>query len=95
MKSLLFVIPSFAIGGITSSLRSLLSTLDYSKVQVDIFCRQKIGPLKDAFPNSFILAENVFLSASIEESGKMKRVLFLFFKVFLENYFYKLNNIRH
>lgn len=79
-KRLLFVIPSFAIGGITSSLHSLLSALDYSKVEIDIFCRQKTGPLKDAFPKAKILPENIWLSAGIEEGSCMKKICFGFFK---------------
>lgn len=80
MKKLLFVIPSFAIGGITSSLRSLLASLDYNEVEVDIFCRQKIGPMKDAFPRAEILPENIWLSASIENGNWVKKSFFQFFK---------------
>lgn len=79
-KRLLFVIPNFAIGGITSSLRALLSALDYSKVDVDIFCRQKTGPLKEGFTQVRILPENIWLSAGIEEGGLLKKLSFSIFK---------------
>lgn len=81
-KKLLFVIPNFTIGGITSSLWALLSALDYSKLEVDIFCRQKTGALIDAFTQVRILPENIWLSAGIEEGNIMTRLAFGFFKGF-------------
>lgn len=77
MKKILFVIPSFAIGGITSSLQSLLSSLDYNKIEVDLFCRQKIGPMQDAYPKCTIMPENLWLSTRIIEGGVVKKALFL------------------
>ena len=79
-KRILFVIPNFAIGGITSSLRALLSVLDYSKMDVDIFCRQKTGALKDAFTQARILPESIWLSAGIEEGGLFQKLGFSLFK---------------
>lgn len=79
-KRLLFVIQNFEIGGITSSLRSLLAALDYSKVEVDLFCREKSGPLKNAFHNANILSENIWLSSLIREGNVLKKMLSLFIK---------------
>ena len=77
---LLFVIPSFAIGGITSSLRSLLLALDYSKLDVEIFCREKVGPLKNAFPQARTLPENIWLSSLIKDGNLFQKALFYLFK---------------
>ena len=77
MKKVLFVIPSFAIGGVTSSLQSLLSVLDKEVVEADLFCRQKEGPMKEAYPGNRILSENIWLSSQIVEGGWIKKTLCL------------------
>ena len=75
MKRILVIIGSFAIGGSRSSLYSLLSVLDTKKVQVDVFPRERIGPLKEVMPNCRILPENIWLSHRIFEGGRLRKWL--------------------
>ena len=75
MKRVLIITGSFAIGGSRSSLYSLLSVLDTDKVQVDVFARESIGPLKDIMPNCRIIPENIWLSHHIYEGGRLRKSL--------------------
>lgn len=77
MKRILVITGSFAIGGSRSSMYSLLSVLDTKKVQVDVFARERIGPLKDIMPNCRILPENIWLSHHIYESRRLRKWLSL------------------
>ena len=77
MKRILVITGSFAIGGSRSSLYSLLSVLDTKKVQVDVFARERIGPLKDIMPNCRILPENSWLSHHIYEGSRLRKWLSL------------------
>lgn len=77
MKRILVITGSFAIGGSRSSLYSLLSVLDTKKVQVDVFARESIGPLKDIMPNCRILPENIWLSHHIYEGSRLQKWLSL------------------
>lgn len=71
MKNVLIVSGSYSIGGSRTSLCSLLSVIDSNKVHVDLFVREKIGPLKDSFVNCNILPENIWLSHRIHERGRI------------------------
>lgn len=65
MKKILIITGSFEIGGSRTSLCSLLSVLDSKKVNVDVFAREHVGPLKDNLHNCRILPENIWLSHRI------------------------------
>lgn len=75
MNRILIITGSFEIGGSRSSLYSLLSVLDMGRVQVDVFARERIGPLKDSMSNCRILPENVWLSHRIYEGSWLRRML--------------------
>ena len=73
MKKILIITGSFEIGGSRSSLYSLLSVLDPNKVQVDVFARERTGPLMDSMKNCKILPENIWLSHRILKGNKIKQ----------------------
>ena len=74
-KKILFVIPSYSIGGVTSSLYAFLSQMDKKRCDVDVFCRNHQGPMKRAFEGiSHVVPENVWLSVYILEGGKIKNL---------------------
>ena len=75
MKSILIIIGSFEIGGSRTSLSSLLSVLDPKKLQVDVFARERIGPLKDQMHNCRVLPENVWLNHRIYEGGVLQKMI--------------------
>lgn len=75
MQKVLFVIPSFAIGGTTSSLEALLSLLDKSKIEVGVFALNQTGPRKEAFESYRVLPESVWLSSKIVNGGPIKKFL--------------------
>lgn len=75
MQKVLFVIPSFAIGGTTSSLEALLSLLDKSRVEVGVFALNQSGPRKEAFEPYNVLPESVWLSSKIVHGGTIKRFI--------------------
>ena len=73
-KRILFVVPSYEIGGITSSLYSLIRNLDSNRVGISLLCRHHVGPMKQAFEQCcFVLPENVWLSLFLVESHSIKR----------------------
>lgn len=61
-KNILIVIPSFGIGGTIVSLQSLLSLIDTSKYEIDIFALDRKGVYLDKMPNCRVLPENKWLS---------------------------------
>lgn len=73
-KHILIVLQSFSMGGITSSLHSLLSVIDPQKVEVDVFARCKVGDFGESLPNCRILSENLWLSSSLVESNVLKKL---------------------
>lgn len=73
MKKILFVIPSFAIGGTTSSLEALLALLDKSQIEVGVFALNQAGPRREAFEPFTVLPESVWLSSKIVNGGPIKR----------------------
>lgn len=73
-KKILIVVPSFAIGGTIVSLHSLLSIIDTTKYEIDIFALVREGVYLDKMPNCTILPENLWLSHSCKSGGKGKRL---------------------
>lgn len=73
-KRVLFIVSEFVIGGTMSSLYSLLSVLDPSRIQVDIFSRVHKGPYYKRMPNCTILKENIWLSHTILERSFFAKV---------------------
>ncbi len=51
MKKILVILPSYHIGGITSSLYSLLSLLDTHKVNAFVYAVSDVGEYKEKMPN--------------------------------------------
>lgn len=74
MKRVLIISGSFGVGGSRTSLRSLLSVIDATRVNVDLFTREHVGPLKDSMPNCRILPENVWLSHRIYEGYFIRKI---------------------
>lgn len=74
-KKILFIVSEFCIGGTMSSLYSLLSVLDPSQIQVDIFSRLHKGPYYNRMPNCTILKENIWLSHTILESSLFAKIV--------------------
>ena len=64
-KRVLIIISSFSIGGTISSLYSLLSLIDKSKIDIDVFARSQVGPYEGKLPNCRLLDENIWLSHTI------------------------------
>lgn len=62
MKKLLIIIPSFSIGGTIVSLQSLLSLMDTSKYEIDVFALSRSGEYLERLPNCRVLPENIWLS---------------------------------
>lgn len=71
--NILFVIPSFVIGGTTSSLEAFLSLLDKSKVSPTVFALNQTGPRKESFEKYHLLPDNLWLSTKIVNGGRVKR----------------------
>ena len=61
-KKVLIVVPSFDIGGTIVSLHSLLSVIDVSKYEIDLFALTRKGVYLSKMPNCRILPENIWLS---------------------------------
>lgn len=72
-KKILFIIPSYGEGGTVSSLKAMLSLIG-SQVSVDIYPIYRVGPNKEELSNANIVDESIWLSASIKESGILKKV---------------------
>lgn len=70
--NILFVIPSFVIGGTTSSLEAFLSLLDKSRVSPAVFALNQTGPRKESFEKYHLLPENLWLSTKIVNGGCAK-----------------------
>lgn len=71
-KRVLFLMPSYEIGGITVSLYSLLSKIDPSRLQVDVYATP-IGPYKGKMPNCTELSKNIWLTYPYN-GGNLKRI---------------------
>ena len=74
-KKILIVVPSFSIGGTIVSLHSLLSVIDTTKYEIDVFALSRDGAYLDKMPNCSVLPENVWLSMRCRNVGLLKRVI--------------------
>lgn len=61
-KKILFVLPSFAVGGTTVCLSTLLSLCNKNDLDVDVFALDRKGPYIDKLTNCNVLPENIWLS---------------------------------
>lgn len=75
MKRILFIIPSFTIGGTISSLSALLASIDPSRVAIDVYSRSHLGPCRAQLTNCRILKENLFLSSVVRSRGLVMKLL--------------------
>lgn len=73
-KKILIVVPSFNIGGTIVSLHSLLSVIDTTMYDVDIFALVREGVYLDKMPNCTVLPENLWLSLRCKSGGRCKRL---------------------
>lgn len=80
-KKVLFIIPSFGMGGTLSSLKAMLSLIDNKFVKIEIFTLYKVGPNSESIPNAQILKESVWLSASIKETRGLKRYVQILLRI--------------
>ena len=69
-KRVLFVMPSYEIGGISVSLYSLLSKIDTSRIEADILAAP-VGAYKGKMPNCTELAQNIWLSYPYRGGGML------------------------
>lgn len=62
MKTILFIIDSYNIGGTIVSLQSLLSALDTNRYKTDVYAVSDEGILRSKMTNTRILAANPWLA---------------------------------
>lgn len=67
-KRVLFVLPRYEIGGTTISLYSLLSKIDPSRLEVDVFAKP-VGAYKGKMPNCKELPQNIWISYPYMKGG--------------------------
>lgn len=72
-KKILIIIPSFSIGGTIVSLHSLLSLMDTSKYEIDVFALSRSGEYLNRLPNCRVLPENMWLSLRYFGSNPLKK----------------------
>ena len=73
-KRVLIVVHSFSIGGTIVSLHSLLSVIDTTRYEIDIFALVHEGVYLDKMPNCTVLPENIWLSHRYKNGGLYKRL---------------------
>ena len=76
MKKLLFVLPSFTIGGTTVSTKNLISLLDSEKYDISVLAMSNTGELKDLYLSCKQLKSNIFLSSLSLNSWKLEPNVF-------------------
>ena len=81
-KKILFVIPSFSVGGTISSLVALLPVIK-DKYDVSIYSRSALGGNRILFKDYQILKENVWLSNTVRSQGRIIYVISLFVQFIL------------
>lgn len=74
MTKILFVIPSFTIGGTVISLQSLLFQIKES-YDISIYSRSSLGGKKSLFRDYRVLKENIWLSTTVRSRGLMTYLL--------------------
>lgn len=83
-KRVLIVVPSFSIGGTIVSLHALLSLMDTSKYEIDVFALSRSGEYLERLPNCRVLPENIWLSLRYFGRNPLKKFfvcLLRFFRV--------------
>lgn len=80
-KKVLIVVPSFAIGGTIVSLNSMLSLIDTSRYDINIFALSRGGEYLNRLPNCTILPENMWLSHSVNGLGRFKGCVNKIFRI--------------
>lgn len=81
MKKILFILPSFGVGGVTSSLSGLLSCVDTQTIQADVFALYDNGPSRSILSNCNFLSNNIWWSVSIKNLPFCKKVILLLFRI--------------
>lgn len=74
MRTILIVLPSYAIGGTTLSLYALLSKIDPSILKVDVLAKPE-GYYNGRMPNCKELGENFWLSYPLVKGSAFKKTL--------------------
>ena len=80
MKKVLVILQEFNVGGILSSLSSLLDNIDSYSVHVDVFALYAVGESTNKLHNCNILEENIWLSSSIKHGSIIRKILVVFFR---------------
>lgn len=81
-KRVLIVVPSFSIGGTIVSLHALLSLMNISKYEIDVFALSRSGEYLNRIPNCQILPENVWLSLRYFGRNPLKKFFVRLLRVF-------------
>ena len=90
MEKVLFILPSYHIGGITSSLYSLLSLLDRNKVESFVYAVSDVGEYKEKLPNCKELRADWRFSRSSDGLHGVQKLLHKG-KLFVEECFKKIH----
>ena len=84
-KRVLFVIPSFKIGGTISSLAAFLPAIK-ENYDISIYSRSSLGDCRELFDDYHIIKENVWLSNTVRSRGRLvlllSRIIQLMLKCF-------------
>lgn len=75
-KKILFVIPGFHIGGTTISLNNMLSLVDTTRYEIDLFALVASGTYKEKMKNCTILQDNLFYSSIIKSKTPLRLIAF-------------------
>ena len=76
MKKILFVLPSFTIGGTTVSTINLISLLDSQMYDISVIAMSNTGELKDLYSSCKQLRPNIFLSSLSLNSWRLESNVF-------------------
>lgn len=74
-KKVLIIVPSFDIGGTIVSLHSLLSLMDISRYEIDLFALSRKGVYLDKMPNCRVLPENIWLSFECYSGNVFRKIV--------------------
>jgi glycosyltransferase involved in cell wall biosynthesis len=80
-RKILFVIPGFHIGGTIVSLNNLLSLLDTTRFDIDLFALQSSGIYKNKMKNCKILADDFFFSSELSSNNLFDLIAFFIIRV--------------
>lgn len=74
-RKILFIIPSFSIGGVTTSLYAFLLKMVKGKFDAHVYSRNHEGPMKTSFEQvCSIVPENIWLSINITNGNWLKKI---------------------